>query len=306
MEDVKLDGEALASLSESLDEALKQAEATDAANREVVEDEAPAVAEVPTRCKAGDLWQLGEHRLLCGDSTKAEDVARLMAGVKADLCFTSPPYNLGKSVGLRNGARKGADSAYNESDDCGEGWPDLMRGFLSLAMGVSGVVLVNVQLLAGNKSSLLSLFGEYAKHAVDVAVWVKSNPQPAMADGVMTSAFEFVWMLSPDENPTRRIATASFGRGSFSNVYEHATASGHNAAIHGAVFPCEVAGHFIGNCSSPHSLVYEPFCGSGTTLIAAEQLGRKCYGMEISPRYCDVILARWEKLTGKTAERINA
>ena len=270
--------------------------------KEIVEDEIPEPPVDPIT-KPGDLWILGEHRLLCGDSTKAEDVERLMAGAKADMCFTSPPYNLGKSVGLRNGARKGAASAYNDMDDCGEAWPKVMRSFIDLSLASCDLCAVNVQLLAGNKTDLLQMFGEYATKTIDVAVWVKTNPQPAMAEGVMTSAFEFVWMLTNNDMPTRRIASASFQRGAFSNVFEHATASGHDASIHGAVFPVGVAVHFICGLSQAQSLIYEPFCGSGTTLIAAEQLGRKCYGMEISPAYCDVIVKRWETLTGKKAER---
>ena len=267
---------------------------------DIEEDEVPEPPADPVT-KPGDLWLLGDHRLLCGDSTKAEDVERLMDGAKADLCFTSPPYNLGKSVGLRNGARKGAASAYNDMNDCGEEWPTLMRGFIRCAMTVAAECAINVQLLSGNKMDLLRLMGEHAANTIDVAVWVKTNPQPAMADGVMTSAFEFVWILSGEDNPSRRIRGASFSRGTFLNVFQHATASGHDASVHGAVFPIAVAGHFIQGLSALGASVYEPFCGSGTTLIAAEQLGRKCYGMEISPAYCDVIVNRWEALTGKKA-----
>jgi DNA modification methylase len=270
---------------------------------QINEDEIPEVPVDPVT-KPGDLWTLGKHRLLCGDSTKAEDVARLMAGAKADLCFTSPPYNLGSSVSLRNGARKSMQSAYNEdNDNDARGWVGLMRGFMAIAIRSCSVVAINVQMLAGNKIAFLSLFGEYAEHTIDIAVWCKTNAQPAMADRVMTSAFEFVWLLSPDKKPTRAISTASFPRGTFSNVFESGTASGHDASVHGAVFPLAVASHFINGMSQPAGAVYEPFCGSGTTLIAAEQLGRKCYGMEISPQYCDVIVKRWETLTGSTATR---
>jgi len=268
---------------------------------EVIEDEVPEPPVEPIT-KAGELWILGEHRVLCGDSTKAEDVGRLMSGTKADLCFTSPPYNLGKSVGLRNGARSGAKSAYNEhADNDAEDWSRLMESFIRLASSQCDLVAVNVQMLSGNKMQLLTLFGKFASNTVDVAIWSKSNPQPAMAENVMNSAFEFIWLLSAEQNPSRAIPTALFDRGTFSNVIESATASGHDAGVHGAVFPLQVSSRFVGTMCREGGTVYEPFCGSGTTLIAADQLGRKCYGMEISPQYCDVIVKRWENLTGKKA-----
>ena len=303
LEEVETASEALADMFTDLAE---EAGILDGLNdAEITEDEVPEPPADPIT-KPGDLWLLGDHRLLCGDSTKADDVERLMTGATADLCFTSPPYNLGKSVGLRNGARKNATSAYNDMEDCGEGWADMMRKFMQCALRAASECAVNVQLLSGNKTDLLQLIGEYSNQTIDVAVWVKSNPQPAMADGVMTSAFEFVWLLRGEDRPNRKINGASFHRGTFSNVFQHATASGHDASIHGAVFPLAVAGHFIGNLSSTGSSVYEPFCGSGTTLIASEQLGRKCYGMEISPAYCDVIVKRWETLTGRQATREGA
>jgi DNA modification methylase len=248
----------------------------------------------------GDVWVLGKHRLLCGDSTSVDAVGKLMDGERAEFCFTSPPYNLGKSVALRNGARKGADSAYNDFSDNGE-WSNLMRGFISNAIMFTDVSCINVQMLSGNKFDLLKLFGDYATHTVDIAVWSKSNPPPAMADGVMTSAFEFMWFLSSEDNPNRKIKGASFQRGTFSNVFEHSTASGHDASVHGAVFPLPVAEHFIQNCSQKTAIILEFFGGTGTTMIACEKLGRAARLMELDPKYCDVIVKRWQEFTGKQA-----
>ena len=261
-----------------------------------------AVPEVPAEpvTKLGDVWVLGKHRVMCGDSTSVDAVDKLMDGGRASFCFTSPPYNLGKSVALRNGARKGSDSAYNDFQDDGQ-WPELMRGFLNISLMKSDVSCVNVQMLSGNKFDLLKLFGEYSQRTIDIGVWAKTNPQPAMADGVMTSAFEFMWFLSSDNEPNRRIKTSSFARGTFSNVFSHATASGHDASVHGAVFPLAIAEHYIQNCSQNNDVILEFFGGTGTTLIACEKTGRHARLMELDPKYVDVIVRRWQEFTGKQA-----
>ena len=282
--------------TDELDALLNVIEGTDGLTDE---DDVPEAPEEPTT-RLGDVWILGQHRLMCGDSTSIDAVEKLMNGQKSSFCFTSPPYNLGKSVGLRNGARKGAESAYNDFEDNGE-WLDLMRGFLSNALLKSQVSCINVQMLSGNKFDLLKMFGEYANQTIDIAIWAKTNPPPAMADGVMTSAFEFMWFLSPEEKPNRRIKTSSFNRGTFSNVFSHATASGHDASVHGAVFPLEIAQHYIKNCSKVNDIILEFFGGTGTTLIACEKTARQCRMMELDPKYCDVIVKRWQDFTGKAA-----
>jgi DNA modification methylase len=279
-----------------LDALLNVIEGTDGLTDE---DAVPDVPEVP-KTKLGDIYILGNHRLMCGDSTSIDAVEKLMDGEIADFCFTSPPYNLGDAVGLRNGARKGLDSAYNDYEDNGN-WRDLMTGFIHCALATSKISCVNVQMLAGNKIDLLHLFGEYSERTIDIAVWAKSNPPPAMAENVMTSAFEFMWFITNEEKPKRSIKSSSFGRGTFSNVFTHSIASGHDASVHGAVFPLGVAEHFVSNCSKPKDLVIDYFGGTGTTLIVCEKTGRKSRLMELDPKYCDVIVKRWEEFTGKKA-----
>ena len=280
-----------------LDGLLAEEAATDVGLTD--QDDAPSLQAEPVT-RLGDVWVLGKHRVMCGDSTSIDAVDTLMDGGRASFCFTSPPYNLGKSVALRNGARKGSDSAYNDFQDDGQ-WPELMRGFLNISLMKSDVSCVNVQMLSGNKFDLLKLFGEYSKRTIDIGVWAKTNPPPAMADGVMTSAFEFMWFLSSDDEPNRRIKTSSFARGTFSNVFSHATASGHDASVHGAVFPLAIAEHYIQNCSQKNDVILEFFGGTGTTLIACEKTGRINRSMELDPRYCDVIVKRWQEFTGKQA-----
>ena len=120
-----------------------------------------------------------------------------------------------------------------------------------------------------------------------------------MQESVMNSRFEFVFIFSRKENAMRKIESGKFRN--VSNVFElNPTGKNPNTEVHAAVFPVEFVSHYLGYLS--RKSVVDPFMGSGTTLIACEQLDRKCYGMEIDPLYCDVIVKRWENLTGKKAQ----
>jgi hypothetical protein len=253
--------------------------------------------------KAGDLWTLGDHRLLCGDSTKAKDVERLMAGAKADLCFTSPPYALGKSVALSgNKAMAAKANPYGDHEDNADEWDQLMRGWFSASdAAVSNAWVVNVQPLAGNKRDLVRFIADNAARLVDVATWDKGHAQPPMAAGVMASRYEWIIIFASNEGASRAIPLSSW-RGTVQSVYAGPPQrSNEFSRVHAATMPLHVPAWVMQTLCDQSKTVYEPFCGTGTTLIAAEQLGRKCYGMELSPAYCDVIINRWETLTGKKA-----
>lgn len=269
---------------------------------EVVEDEVPDPPADPVT-KPGDLWLLGEHRVLCGDSTKAEDVTRLMAGKKADLCFTSPPYALGKSVSLSgNKSMSAKANAYDDHEDNPEGWDQLMRGwFLASHKAVSDVWVINVQPLAGNKRDLVRFVADNAGRLVDFVTWDKGHAAPQIAPGVMASRFEWFIIFSVTNGASRAVPLSSW-RGTVQSVYSAPSQRNNDfSKVHAATMPIHVPSWVMQKLCDQAKSVYEPFCGTGTTLIAAEQLGRTCYGMEISPQYCDVIVARWEKLTGKKA-----
>ncbi|MGB0969829.1 MAG: DNA modification methylase [Mycobacterium sp.] len=269
---------------------------------DVTEDEVPEAPADPVT-KPGDLWLLGEHRVLCGDSTKAEDVERVMGGGKADLCFTSPPYGAGNVAKLRDHYVRGAakrESFYDQHEDAPDGWPKLMAGWFDAVRPVAECVICNVQMLADNKRHLVTWLADRVDDLCDVIVWDKVNAAPQMQSNVLSNAFEFCFVFGG--NASRSIPFSNF-HGTIQNVLRiDPRGKNDNADKHRAVFPVEFPAWFLGTLCPNAKSVIDPFLGSGTTLIAAEQLNRKCYGIEISPAYCDVIVTRWEALTGKTAK----
>lgn len=250
--------------------------------------------------ETGQLWILpsrdgkGEHRLIVGDCTDRAVVERVMGGEKADIAFTSPPYNLGGNIKISNRPQSMKDkgSVYDGADDSrtSADYLDLLIKSTDVALSVSSYALVNVQQLAGNKTAIIDYLCRYKNRFADVAIWYKTNQQPAMAERVMNSCFEYIFFFSAEINPTRAIKTASF-RGEFDNVYTSTINVNEFADVHGAAFPLEFASHFIGMFCP--KLCVDPFCGTGTTLIACENLNRYCRAVEISPSYSAVILQRY-------------
>ena len=270
---------------------------------EVTEDDVPEPPADPIT-QLGDLWIMGKHRLLCGDSTKAEDVERLMNGETADICFTSPPYALGKSVSLSgNIAMAGKQRVYDKHEDNPNEWAQLMDGWWNRSVQVvRHAWIVNVQPLAGNKRDLMRWINTRVDRLIDIITWDKGHAAPQMAAGVLASRYE--WIIGMGKPDASRAFPLSSWRGTLQSVYEAPPQRDNEYSnIHAATMPVHVPAWILGTLCDQAKSVYEPFCGTGTTLIAAEQLGRACYGMEISPAYCDVIVKRWETLTGQTATR---
>ena len=266
---------------------------------EVVEDEIPEEAE--TRCKLGDIWQLKNHRLICGDSTDVNVIDRLMDGVKADMCFQSPPYNIGKNAQLND---RDDDNKYINYNDDNPEYRELLTATTENAINNSRYVGINIQMLSGNKKDFVLWLSDFREYLCDIAIWYKDNVAPAMARRVMNSAFEFIVFFSR-ENQSRAIGTNDF-RGTVSNVYQSHIQSGNEySKIHSATFPVNFAGHFIDCFTNKDDTVLDLFGGSGSTLIACEQLNRKCYMAELDPHYCDVIITRWENFTGEKAVKLN-
>jgi DNA modification methylase len=226
-----------------------------------------------------------------------------MNGAIADLCFTSPPYALGKSIGLsgnKNMSVKG--NAYTDHQDNSEGWDDLMRDwFEQSSSSVSDVWVINVQPLAGNKRDLVKFIADNSERLVDIVTWDKGHAAPQIAQGVMASRYEWMIIFSSTLGASRSIPLSSW-QGTVQSVYTAPPQRNNEYSdIHAATMPEHVPTWVMNTLCDKSTSVYEPFCGTGTTLIACEQLGRKCYAMEISPKYCDVIIQRWENATGQKA-----
>jgi hypothetical protein len=222
--------------------------------------------------KTGDVWLLGKHRLMCGDSTDAESVQKLMQGATADLCLTDPPYGLGDTESEKN--------KYAEYEDTKENLIELVAGFLPIAQSISPTVV----LTPGNSNHRL----------YPAPNWTMAWFTPA---GIGCGPWGFCcWqpILCYGKDP--KLAKCK-GRHPDAIVHtENSEKFGH---------PCTKPIRFwkwlMERTSEQGELIYEPFSGSGTTIIAAEQTGRRCYAMELATQYVDVAVRRWQQFTGKRA-----
>jgi len=255
------------------------------------EDEVPDAPEIPIS-KLGDVWILGNHRLMCGDSTSIDSVEKLMDGKKADITFTSPPYNVGKTP--NGNEQKYLNDTDNKSID---EYRCFLNEFTNNALLFSDYVFSNIQSLAGNKVALISHVYDMREKYADVMIWNKGSAEPAMARKVLNSQFEYVYIFSNEAK--RSIGNRDF-RGTLSNIVDIKSRQDKSfAKIHKATYPVEFALFFVDNFSE--SIVFDPFGGTGTTLIACEKTNRNCYMMELSENYMDVIIKRWQNFTGKDA-----
>lgn len=240
-------------------------------------DEVPEVEEAIT--KLGELWQLGEHRLLCGDATKREDVERLLNGEKADMVFTDPPYGVNYR-GIHNDDRKGLSdlllAAFEHyeistkhggavycfhSDKCADIFNDIFRRFCHFSSMIIWV----------KPSLVLSQSDYHSQHEPCLYGWFLNGTHSWFSDRKQTT----VW---------------NFGKES---IEGHTTPK-----------PVDLVSNAIVNSSPKNGMVLDFFGGSGSTMIACEKTGRKCFMMELDPHYCTVIIRRWEQYTGQKAKRI--
>jgi site-specific DNA-methyltransferase (adenine-specific) len=262
-------------------------------------DEEPP--EEPTS-KLGDIYQLGNHRLMCGDSTNAEQVAKLMDGAKANMVFTDPPYNVNyadKNIFLNNADKGNCIQDDIENDHAGSDETaknDLwLPAFKNMADNSADDCSIYVTMPQGGAHMMMMMSAQEAgwqvKHEL---IWVKNNHVLGRVDYLYKhEPILFGWK---DKHKF-------YGNGEHTkSVWE--IPKPQKSDLHPTMKPIALIANALLNSSQEGDNILDVFGGSGSTLIACEQLNRKCYMMEMSPKYVDVIIKRWEEYTGKKAVKI--
>ena len=248
-----------------------------------------AVPEPPVEpvSRPGDLWVLGCHRLLCGDATVATDVERLLAGAVPHLMVTDPPYGVSYDPSWRNEAGVSSTSrtgkvANDDRADWREAWA-LFPGEVAYVWHAA----VHARVVAES----LEACGFVVRSQI---IW--SKPRFVLGRG------DYHWQHEPCWYAVRKGGTGHWqGARDQATVWPIASGEDDGATVHGTQKPVACMRRPIENNSAEGDSVYEPFSGSGTTLIAAERTGRRCFALELDPRYVDVAVTRWQTLTGQAA-----
>jgi DNA modification methylase len=254
-------------------------------------DAALEAARAATRAKPGELWALGDHRLLIGDATDAGAVQQLLGETRPAMCFTDPPYNV--DYGKGGGSFAVRRSKRTIQNDClsPEAWDRFVRGWgANLLASVDGALYVCMS--TREWPTMCAILTDLGAHWSDSIIWAKDRFVPGRAD--YQRSFEPVfygwregakhqWHGGRTQDDVWRIERPS------------------DSDAHPTMKPLALVEKAISNSSSAGDVVLDLFLGSGTTLIAAERTGRVCYGMELDAHYGSVVLARWESFSGKEA-----
>jgi DNA modification methylase len=245
------------------------------------------------RAKRGDLFHLGDHRLLCGDATSAGDVERLLSGIKVSMAFCDPPYGI--FLGDHGGQQSGQKRRRLKNDDLA---PEAFQAFCeawasTLMKNVTGAIYVCMA--SAQLALLFQVLATAGGHWSDFLIWSKDQFVLGRAD--YQRAYEPIWYGWPEG--TKRQFHG--GRGQ-SDVWVIPRPS--DSPLHPTTKPLDLVERAINNSSKPADSVLDLFLGSGSTLIACERTGRICYGLELDEHYASLAIARWEAFSGEKARKV--
>lgn len=277
---------------------------------DVEEDDYEEPDDLEVRVKIGEVWQLGKHRLMCGDSTKTEDVEKLMGKESIKCIFTSPPYNMGADLYKHYSDNKKSEEYIRFNLDVVNGWRKWLDGYL----------FWNISYNKNSRWEFLEIMYKIIKDTglkfLELIVWDKKTATPITSKRQMTRIYEDILVVGEEDNirndfemigmTTNRsdvFMNKRTGR-TLTNYWRIRPSNIQIKGLHEACYPLELPARAIDLVTKEGEIVADPFGGSGSTLIACEQTNRVCYMMEIDEHYCSVIIDRWEQLTGQKAVKL--
>jgi DNA modification methylase len=259
----------------------------------------------PAVTEFGDLWQLGKHRLMCGDARNSDDLSRLLAGERAHMAFLDPPYNVAVGSIVGRGAVKHGEFAMASGEMSRDGFIAYLNQTLGAAAKASVDGAVHFACMDWRHLEELVIASRSAYGAMlNLIAWVKTN---AGQGSFYRSQHELIGVFRVGATP--HLNTIELGRHgrSRSNVWHYAGANTFRPGrmddlrAHPTVKPVAMIAEAMKDCTRRNEIVLDTFCGSGTTILAAERVGRRGYGLEIDPGYVDVAVRRWQAFSGRDA-----
>ena len=259
-------------------------EAVTANDDDSEEDDTPEPPKEPN-ARLGNLWRLGNHRLLCGDSSDKATVEKLMDGARADMVFTDPPYGMN------------LDTDYSKMGDKGRKHDAVINDDVQFdASFLIDTFSYCKEIFLWGADYYIETLGRKYPNLGSWIIWDKySDENIGLLDGKFGSAFETCWSKTPHKRELARVL-----------VTTNYTARGDETRVHPTQKPVALALWFLERWGNKAEIVVDLYAGSGFTVMAAEKLNKSCYAMELDPKYCDVIIERWENATGEKAVLENA
>jgi len=310
----------------------------DIAAQDIELDEEPSTQDIEPIAKLGDVYQLGSHRIICGDSTDREVIARLMDGQKADMVFTDPPYNVDYTGGMGTHEKNERQGILNDKMSALQFYQFLLAACRNMIDFCSGGIYICMS--SSELHTLKVAFEEAGGHWQSFIIWVKNTFTLSRSDYQHTyepilygwpqrvTGHYFIELRDNGNIWEDLVKVKSKYDGNFTTLkfsgFELKLKGKVDGQIkrgkqkidiwrynkpakspdHPTMKPIELCAEAIKNSSTDGRIVLDLFLGSGSTLIAAEKLRRSCYGCELDPRFIDVVIDRWEKLTGKKAIKL--
>lgn len=260
------------------------------------------------KAKLGDIYQLGNHRLMCGDSTNESDVDLLIGDENIKCIFTSPPYNMNSNMYENYNDNLKSEEYINFNLNVINNWKRHLKGYL----------FWNISYNKNTRWEFIEILHKIVKETnlryLELIIWDKGHAIPITSKDMLTRQYEDILMVSTDDvikdidimylGTTEKRACFNKKKGKGITNYWKIDTNNIQLDNHKACFPVSLPAKAIKLTTNEGDIIADCFGGSGTTLIAAEQLHRKCYMMELDPQYVDVIIDRWEKYTGQKAVKL--